>query len=408
MTDQPAHAKYRPPSSAERWLSCPESAYIMHLYPNEQSDASIKGDEAHGHLENAFVFGIMPDTPDPDMDLNIQDVLRWIKNTKAEYGKDCVVHAERRYAIPETGEFGTSDVTFVTPKVLHIADYKDGYVPVDIKMNAQMMTYLLGAIAEFGERKTYKITVMQPNYPHADGPIRTIEVMEEEVEWFRNEVKYAVNARGFQAGKHCKKTYCPHRGTCATFHEYAENALSDAYNTSDLNGITDDKLSQALDHAEILQGWRKELRTEALRRVMQRDAKIPGYKVVRSRINREFKNDEARDEVYQVLLNMGYQIEDLTEKEPIEVAGNVIYSQKPLTVPGVERMVKQKYKMFGRGKWKAVWDEHIQQHIREFSGSLTLERAIDGRPAHTRGSEFGSLKTAQPTQVSTSSSVQII
>lgn len=410
MTEQQAHAKYRPPSSAARWLSCPESAYIMHLYPNEQSDASLKGDEAHDHLENGLLFGMKPDTQDPDMDMNIMDMLQYVADTKKAYGGDCVVYPERQYNIPETGEFGTADVTFVTPKVLHIADYKDGYVPVGVKMNAQMMTYLLGAIAEFGERKTYKITVMQPNYNHADGPIRTVEVSAEEVEWFRQEVKYAVNARGYQAGKHCKKTYCPHRGTCAAFHEYAENALGDAYYTSDLNGVSNEKLAQALDHAEILQGWRKELRTEAMRRVLQQDANIAGYKVVRSRVNREFKDDAARDAVYTALLNMGYEIDDLTEKEPINVAGHVIQSQKPLTVAGVERMVKQKYKSFGRGKWKAVWDEYIQDHIREFSGSLTLERAIDGRPAHKRGSEFGSLASpAQPEQVSTSSkSVSII
>ena len=71
-----------------------------------------------------------------------------------------------------------------------------------------------------------------------------------------------------------------------------------------------------------------------------------------------------------------------------------------LTVAGVERMVKQRCKNFGRGKWKEVWDEHFRPHIREFSGSLTLERAIDGRPAHTRGSEFGSIAATQVGNVS--------
>jgi hypothetical protein len=39
-----AHAKNRPPSAAQRWLPCPFSATVAPLYPNDETDASLKGD----------------------------------------------------------------------------------------------------------------------------------------------------------------------------------------------------------------------------------------------------------------------------------------------------------------------------------------------------------------------------
>ncbi len=378
---RPAHAKNRPPSAAARWLSCPASTLIVQLYDSDESDASLKGDLAHSLLENALRYGFRPDCDDPDVVLNIHGVLEWVKETRMEYGKDCELYAERKYDIPETGEYGTCDITFVTPNTLHIADYKNGYVPVDVDMNAQMMVYLLGAIAAFGERRHYKITVLQPNYNHRDGPYRTVEVSHEEVDWFRNEVRYSMNNPDeFKAGKHCKKTYCPHRASCTTFHSWARTDARLAWWPSDLNALDDVQLAQALDHAETIQGIRDELRKEAMRRIMQQNREIAGYKIVKSRTDRSFAGEAAREAVFDVCRQLGATDDDLAKKTPESVAG-------------VERFFKAKYKHFGQGKWRQAWDMQVAQHVRDFSGSLTLDKAIDGRPAHIRGGEFGALPT---------------
>lgn len=377
---RPAHAKYRPPSAAARWLSCGASTIIVDLYDHDESDHSIKGNLAHRLLEDGIRFGLDPECDDPDMYLNIRGVLNWVKETRAEYGKGCEVFAEQEYDIEETGEHGTCDITFVSPRVLHVADYKDGYVPVDEKMNPQMLCYLLGAIKKYGERATYRMTILQPNYPHRDGPYRTVEVTNEEIEWFRREVKYAMdNPDEFKAGKHCKKTYCPHRASCQTFHAWARTDARVAWWPSDLNALDDMQLAQALDHADVIHGLRDELRKEAMRRMLNQDRMIPGYKIVKSRADRAFAGEEAREIVFNVARELGATDDDL-------------YSRKPETVAGVERFFKQKYKHFGNGAWKKAWDAQVQQYIRDFSGSLTLERDIDGRPAHTRGSEFGQLE----------------
>lgn len=132
-----------------------------------------------------------------------------------------------------------------------------------------------------------------------------------------------------------------------------------------------------------------------MRRIAQHDRRIAGYKLVRGRQQRDFAGDNGREECFKALLRLGYTVDDLYERKPIQVGDIVLYEQTPITVAGVERMVKQKYKYFKRGTWKQVWDADFRPHIREFSSSLTLVRDTDGRPSHTRGSEFGSLVPAQ-------------
>lgn len=396
---QAAHAKHYAPSAAYAWLSCPAYAQVCIHYNDDDTAASTKGDEAHGWLEAALLFGILPDTDDPDMDMNVAEMVAWVKNKRKEYGKHCELYAEQRYDIPETGEFGTGDITFVTPDLIHIADYKNGYVPVDVKMNPQLLLYLCGAIAKFGERKRYLLTVLQPNYDHKDGPIRTYEVTQDNLEWFRQQVAWATaphNRNLFQAGKHCKTSYCEHRGSCEVFQEWAKDNAADAYYPSEIGGMSNEQLSTALDHSDILQGLRDKLRGEAMRRIMQQDARIQGYKVVRGRKNRDFASDHGRAECYKALLDMGYEEKHLVETKTHRLGGLTIVEQSPLTVVGVERMVKQKFKTFGRGKWKKVWDEYMQPHVRDYTAGLTLERAIDGRDEHRQGSEFDVIPPEQP------------
>lgn len=374
-----AHAKLYPPSSAARFMSCPGSVTVMPLYDREDTDASDKGDEAHALLENALLFGIKPASHDPDMNENIFMVLEWIAQTRRQYGDECKLYSELHLDIPETGEFGTTDILFVSPQILHVGDYKNGYVPVDITLNKQMMMYLLGAIARFGRRPMYRITICQPNYDHRDGPIRTMDITPEQIDEYALQVQYAVLSRNFIAGPHCKKTYCDHRGNCTTFLTWAEHNASDAWFPSEVNALSDAQLATALDHSDILQGIRDELRKEALRRIMNMDRNVPGYKAVKGRKNRTFTDIEP---VKEICLALGASENDLHEPRSFT------------TVAGVERFIKRLAEPMGRGQWQKVFDTHIAPHVRDYQAGLTLERAIDGRPAHRRGSEFGPLLQA--------------
>lgn len=392
MDIQPkAHAKRRPPSAAERWGSCPGSAVACQLYPNESSDASTDGDYAHDVLEGCILFGVTePATEDETLNDNLTLILEWIAQVRAGYGPQCRVFAEEQYDIPETGEFGTADVTFVSPEVLHIADYKNGYVVVDVHGNKQMFTYLLGAIARHGERGKYYISVLQPNASHIDGPIRTVEVTQADIDAWRATIAWSIaNEHLFIAGKHCKKSYCAHRGNCATFLEFAQTDAAAAWHPSEVNAMSDEQLAAALDHADILQGIRDELRKAAMYRIMQQDRQLPGYKCVKGRRDREFANEDA----VKMVLRDALQVPDSAMHD----------TPKFLSVKGIEDLVKAyaRTAKLGRGKWKQVWENNIQPHVRENVSGLTLERATDARPAHRRGSEFGALNPGQTNGVMT-------
>jgi hypothetical protein len=305
--------------------------------------------------------------------------LEKVNELVAQYGPKCKVYGEQTLDIPETGEFGTTDVCLVTDTLIHIIDHKNGYVPVDIYLNPQLLLYLCGAIAKYGERKHYRISISQPNYVHADGMFRSMDISQEQLDWFRNEVAVAMSRDDIIAGKHCKTTYCPHRGSCETFLYWSVENLKLAWFPGELNGMSDLALADALEQSEILQGYRDSLRGEALRRILHQDKEIPGYKVVKAKRDRAFADDKAREAVFQALQAEG-------------VPPSAMYDQEPVSVAGVERIVKGLYKPQGRSAWQEPFDRIVGPHLAPSNQSLTLEKAIDGRRSHKRGSEFGALK----------------
>lgn len=398
-----AHAKTRPPSSAKRWINCPHSAHIAAMYPNEESDASLKGDMWHKVMEDAITFGAVPANADPDVTEAMEDLLAYILARIAQKGERPRIYVEVKLDIPLTGEFGTCDILMVWTDEIEVADHKSGYVPVDVKYNDQMMCYLTGAIAVHGERPKYRLTVHQPNFDHIDGPLHHHDIGVDAVLMFEMEVRDSVvNEDQVIAGPHCKESYCPHRGACAAFADYTRDDLTLGWHTSEYKALTDDKLAKALDDAEELAGYRTALRTEAMRRIMGLDRQIAGYKVVKGRRQRAVTAARALAE--SVMQHMG--VEWAAKLFPdLAWLGKGLQDTLALGIPepvltslGTPKHIEDVIKMYAkahylpRGGWKAIYDNVVGAYIRETANGLALEKAIDGRPAHKRGSEFGTLE----------------
>ena len=386
------HAKLRPPSAAHRWLSCPGSPEVLLGYDNPDSKASIKGTVAHDLLADAVTFGVTPNHPDIEIVQGVMMALEYVlplyKQLREGKG-GCELICEETIEIPETGEFGTLDIGLVTPSLIHVIDYKNGYVPVNIRMNPQLLLYLLGLIARYGERRNYKITVVQPNYVHADGMIRHQDVTEDDLTWFRQEVASALQSNAVVAGKHCRETYCPARGTCNVFLGWAQENLKLAYYPGESVAMTDEQLAQALDEADVLQGWRDQLRGEAMRRILHQNKQIAGYKIVKAKRDRAFKDEKARAAVYRNLQELG-------------VPDDALYTKEPISPAGVEREVKRIFKPQGRSAWlKGMQHVCPPEALEPANQALTLEKAIDGRKPYTRGSEFPPIDGATPEDVLT-------
>jgi hypothetical protein len=409
-----AHAKNRAPSAAKRWLSCPYSAFIAAMYPNAPTEASLKGDYWHELMEDRIRFGVLPMSVDPDASEAMDELAQYVIKRVAEMGGPgkVKIYLEHRLNIAETGEFGTGDILLVSDREIEIIDEKSGYVAVNIKMNAQLLLYLLGAITEFGERKKYRITLHQPNYDHIDGTLRSYDPTEEDIEWVRNEIRYSMqNEQLCTAGKHCKDTYCPHRGACEAFAMYVGTDLLKGWHTCEIRSTSDEYLAQALDASDELAGWRDALRTEAMRRIMNADRRIEGYKVVKGRKQRAVLDPVAL--VAAVSGTMGIEWAKRLFPDLIGFPGDLhailsgVVTEPPNFYKnlGTPKHVEDVIKMYAKehrmspGDWKKVYENTVGPYIREIASGLTLEKAIDGRPAHRKGSEFGSLVVPSDTPV---------
>lgn len=398
-----AHAKNRPPSAAKRWLSCPFSATVASMYDNDETDASLKGDLWHALMEDRLTFGTLPPTCDPDaaeaMEALAEYVQKRLDNQIDCVGDECRLYIEQQLDITETGEFGTADVIIVATSSIEIIDEKSGYVPVDVEGNEQCLTYLCGAIDKYGVREKYRITIHQPNFDHADGPLRWWEPTDIDISNHRARMtRSMVNPDHCEAGHHCKASYCDHRGACAAFANYAQNDLSLGWYPSELKAVSDDDLSKTLDAADELAGYRTEARAEAMRRIINMDRKIHGYKVVKGRRNRAVRNARGLINNVRDMLGLEWAVRMVPD---LAWLGDIPLDReetlKHLGTPKhIEDVLKQYARMHNlpRGGWKQLYDNVVGEYIVEQASGLTLERAIDGRPAHKRGSEFGAIGPA--------------
>lgn len=402
-----AHAKHRPPSGAKGWVSCPLYAKVAPLYNRADTEQSLKGDLWHELMETLFAYGTLPLDCDPDAADALQDFYDYVMGLFKEYpgGK---LYIEEVLDIPETGEFGTVDILFVHPEIIVVLDHKSGYVAVEVRENYQMLTYLLGAIARFGPRPKYLLGVHQPNYDHVDGSLRTWEPDHSDVEIYRDKVLWSMeNPDHVQAGPHCKETYCEHRGACAAFHEYVVNDLSLGWHPTEIKGLDDAKLAKALDAADQVNGYRQELRAEAMRRIMNMDRKIEGYKVVKSRRNRSVTDARALVGAVRDTLGPEWAFRLFPELAWASVEQVLTLREEILKHLGTPKHIEDVLKQYARqmklprNGWKMLYDNVVGQYIRETAAGLTLEKAIDGRPAHRRGSEFGVIDPANATKGTT-------
>lgn len=369
MSDHSVYA----PSSASIWLNCPASAYVSQLYKEADSEASSLGTVAHGVLEDCVLFGTEPDHPDMEIVEGIDLALAYVNDTLLRYD-GATLYVERKLAIPGTDVWGTADLVAVTPELIHIADYKHGWVPVEAARNRQFLTYLYAAIAEFGTRKRYLVSVIQPRYSHIDGPIRTYEVIEADIIEYKQQLDWALsNPSIFEPGKHCK--YCKARGACKALADWLEPQLHSMmdYDLTDKHTFDNERIAKLLDFLDIVPGFVSAVRQEAFRRALN-DRHIGGYKLVKDKAERKISDEQFIREKYD---EWGIPIEAL-------------YDQKLATPKTIEDQLKARFRSAGRGMWKNYMQQ-LSPAITIEQGSLTLVRETDGRQQFNKGDEFGEL-----------------
>lgn len=267
---------------------------------------------------------------------------------------------------------GTADITIPArlESLLEVVDYKNGYLLVDHEDNDQARAYLLGKAIEYNfEFETYRTTIVQPNSPHAEGPIRWQEYTAAELKDYQK--KYAAGIKKCEkaeawfdkdaanvdadklpttqwadtwlvAGDHC--TFCEAGPACPARRKLAEElALIEFADPPEevqfpaptggrmaAIGSTEEQVAYILKWAPFLDELVKAASLYA-HRAMEAGYEIPGFKLVARRSTRKLKPGVPQ-ELAAEIVKAGF----------VKTKAALFSPPKMLTGPQIEKLVPRK------------------------------------------------------------------
>lgn len=307
-------------SSSNRWLNCAGSVGLIAklvaqgLIKSRTSRAAAEGTAAHlvfaACMEDGDDAESMRDMEievedwtflvDDEMVNGVQEALDWcrdrISRAKAE-GFEVEVYVERSMdSFTDEGAYGTGDIIIhIVGDRLIIGDLKYGRgisVEPDSDQNYYYMYLALENYVE--DHSTIKVIegwIFQPRIPHPNGTLRRHVTNAQEVTdwWFKRSLPGIQKTRDPNAelviGEWCR--FCAAKGNCPAL----KKEVFELPPEIDPAHLDDNELGEVLQKLKALETVRSTLEAEALRRARRGD-KIPGYKLVRQRGNREWKEEQ--------------------------------------------------------------------------------------------------------------------
>ena len=278
---------------------------------------------------------------DPEMVKYIQEGLDWVRNRIAKAKKDgfeVKLYVERSMSSFSDDEaFGTADVIIhVIGQRLIVVDLKYGR-GISVEPDSdQNFYYGYLAVENYLESmdavKVVESWIFQPRIPHPNGVFRKHITNAAELQdwWFRELLPDMVATRDPDAelviGEHCR--FCPAKGHCPAL----KSEVYEFPTTIDPSHMTDNELGEALIKLNALSQVMSTYQSEALRRA-RGGAKVPGYKLVRQRGNREWKpNQPVQD-------SKGMMVETAIEDALLSEFGVDAYTDPKLKSPAmIEKM----------------------------------------------------------------------
>lgn len=313
-----AHATWSASASDRLW-ACPGSLALTAGLPDKESEAAAWGTAAHEVSEICLRSGkdaieLLGTTRKTKAHtFTVDDEMAETAQVYIDYVRECgtavvgfEVHAgflpkvddvlliEQRFSLakinPPFDAGGTGDAVILdrVNKTIEIVDLKGGRgVVVEAVGNKQLRTYALGAVlANPGDWRTVRVTIVQPRAPHPDGRIRseefdvidlfdwTVDLQEAmakaaKAQWafgFASDEGWA--SAYLSAGDHC--LFCKAKATCPALQK---TALAEAHTYFKPEGgmaqppapqtLTMDQLVRVLDHADMIQNWLNAVRAYA-------------------------------------------------------------------------------------------------------------------------------------------------
>ena len=389
MSTQPhsgrAHATWSA-SASERLWNCPGSLALISTMDAEdrESEAAAWGTAAH-EVADWTLNNPEKDCADYpkatvktkryeiDVDDEVvecaQEYVDYVRGRLAEHGAGATLLIEQRFSLeafnPPFDAGGTGDAVLLLPKwkMIEIVDLKGGRgIVVEATENKQLRTYALGAyVANPGDWKTVRATIVQPRAPHKDGRIRSEEMhVADLIEWTTDllaAMQRSLQAQAdlgkpgdwngthLSAGDHC--TFCPALPTCPAVER---KALETAQTLFQPEGIRPppapetlglDRIAQILDAADMIQNWLNACRAYAQDKA-ECGLEVPGYVLVEKRSRRAWTKEEPEI------------AEALTKEIGLDAA--FIYAEPKLKSPAqIEKLLGAKRKQ----EIKDLWDTKV-------------------------------------------------
>jgi hypothetical protein len=409
-------------SATERWTTCHGSVAAEAAVPQkfkESSGAAMMGTAAHAVGERCIQEGIkdasyfkkyvvqLPpegDNSDPDFtepawfppknkrvdakakklkrafevnDKMVDGVnvyLGEIEYQRDQLGDDRVEGSEVRVDMSWLDEDlgGTTDWYAVQPfGLLVLVDYKNGFWPVEVEGNKQLMHYAVGLVHLHPDCEEVEIVIVQPNAQHEDGPVRRWRTTAAAIRAFGQFLKDSADATRDPnakrvAGKHC--SFCDATVGCEeNMSLAAEKAGLDFAGIPDELDVPSDansnwdpvRIARYLEWIPFIDARNRAVEAHA-QRAAEAGTPIPGNKLVRKKTNRVYTIDE--EDVIEKARKLGATDDDL-------------FTERKLKGPAqLEKLGDTKE---AKAKFKAL----VKEIADKPEGGLTLAPESDPRPA---------------------------
>lgn len=350
-------------SSSHRWLHCNPSARLEQEFEDRETEAAAEGTAAHALAEHKLrkarkmrsrkpVSKYDSDEMDAYTDGYVEFVLEALEEARPLCSDPKVLIEQRLdFSCYVPDGFGTGDCLIVADKLLHIIDLKYGQgVLVDATENPQMMLYALGALRIFDclyDIESVSMTIYQPRRENVS--TWTIPVTELN-DWAERTLKPKAELAYKGEGEYCPGAWCQFCKAAVKCRARADAKLQLAkYEFAQPPLLSDAEIGDILAKLDDLTKWANELMAYAQDAAVNHEKEWPGYKLVESRTNRKYTDEDA---VIEAAHAAGYtdifkkSLISITEMEKLmgkktfaEVLGGLVVKPvgRPTLVPASDR-----------------------------------------------------------------------
>jgi uncharacterized protein YdbL (DUF1318 family) len=332
-------------------------------FEDRETEAAAEGTAAHALAEHKLRKALKMRSTRPvskydsdEMEMYTDGYLEFVLEAIEEARQDCpdpkvLIEQRLDFSCYVPDGFGTGDCLIVADKLLHIIDLKYGQgVLVNAEENPQMMLYALGALRIFDclyDIETVSMTIYQPRRENVSTWVISVAELRD---WAEKTLKPKAELAFKGEGKYCPGSWCQFCKAAVKCRARADAKLQLAkYEFAQPPLLSDAEIGDILGKLEDLTKWANELMAYAQEAAVNHGKQWPGYKLVESRTNRKYTDEDAvvaaaraagYTDIFKKSLIPITEMEKLMGKKTFaEVLGGLVVKPKgkPTLVPASDR-----------------------------------------------------------------------